>query len=213
MKNLLIFYTGLVLILPLLTCNDHSPDSVKAAKEVNQAKRDSQSAVARPGDTLNVPSRADAVFLVNAASGGMLEVQLGHLAQTASANWQVKNFGEMMIRDHSQAGEKLRALSVTKNVMLPAGISDDQQKEREKLKTKKGREFDRAYIDLMVSDHKADIRDFEKAADNASDTAIKFFARNSLTMLHIHLDSAVSLQTRMRKLDAYSKTGPPLYEP
>ncbi|MBA4166928.1 MAG: DUF4142 domain-containing protein, partial [Chitinophagaceae bacterium] len=46
-------------------------------------------------------SEADSKFAVEAASGGMMEVQLGELAQQKASSQRVKDFGAMMVRDHT----------------------------------------------------------------------------------------------------------------
>jgi len=87
MKNA--FYYSLPLALLFCGCNNNPPDSAKMAKEANNAKIDSQRKNEQPVDSVTqVFSKADAGFLVGAADGGMMEVQLGQLAQTKSANGQ-----------------------------------------------------------------------------------------------------------------------------
>jgi putative membrane protein len=196
MRISLNFYQGLVLISFLFSCNNGSTDSVKNAKDSNAAKIDSQRIVTdRSSDSLVVVTpKADADFLVNAASGGMMEVQLGQLAQTNSRNQRVMAFGAMMVRDHGKGGEKLKTLAAAKNVTLPTAVSNHQQKEIESLQKKTGNDFDRAYISSMFSDHKDDIKEFEKEAKKGADPQIMAFANSNLDMLHRHLDSADNLQ-------------------
>ena len=195
MKNLSDFCLGLTLIILSSACNSGSSDSVKEAKDSNTARIDSQRTTEQPRASLAVvPSKADADFLVNAASGGMMEVLLGQLAQTNSRNQRVKAFGAMMIKDHGEGGVQLKTLASAKNVTLPDAVSNSQQKEIDNLKKKKGNDFDKAYIRLMVSDHKDDIKEFEKQAGKGTDSLIRAFAGSSLEMLRRHLDSADNLQ-------------------
>lgn len=200
MKSLIHFYYTPALIFLFFSCNNGPADPVKNAKKENREKIDSQITTQRRVDSVTVlPSKGDADFLVNAASGGMLEVQLGQLAQTNSLNQRVKNFGAMMIKDHGEAGEKLKALAASKNITLPDSISNHQQKEKERLQQKRGNAFDEAYINIMVDDHKKDIREFEKEATSGTNEDIKAFASNNLPLLHMHLDSAASIQKAVNK--------------
>jgi putative membrane protein len=195
MKNLSDFYLGLTLIFLASACNSGSSDSVKDAKDSNAAKIDSQRTTEQPRASLAVvPNKTDADFLVSAASGGMMEVQLGQLAQTNSRNQRVKAFGAMMVREHGEGGVQLKTLASAKNVVLPDAVSNAQQKEIDDLKKKKGNDFDKAYIRLMVDDHKGDIKEFEKQAGKGTDSLIRAFASSSLEMLRRHLDSADNLQ-------------------
>jgi putative membrane protein len=196
MKNSLNFYRGLAFIFLFISCNNNSSsDSVKNAKDSNAAKISSQKGTDRSGDSLAAaPSKADADFLVNAASGGMMEVQLGQLAQSHSTNQRVKAFGAMMIKDHGEGSMTLKDLASAKNVTLPVTVSNRQQKVIDNLQKRKGIVFDKTYIHIMVSDHKDDIHEFEKEGTKGTDPQIMTFANNNLTMLRRHHDSAIALQ-------------------
>jgi putative membrane protein len=205
------FWIGIGVIIAgvAVGCNSGTTDSVKAAKDSNAVKHDSQRTAERPPDSVPVVaiSKMDADFIVNAASGGMLEVELGQLAQLNGAAPRVKAFGAMMIKDHGEGGEKLKALAAIRRVTLPSGVSIQQQKDVDRLKKKKGDDFDKAYIRLMVSDHKDDIKEFEKQATQSTDSLTRNFATQSLDMLHRHLDSANHLLESMGI--AYVKGAPP----
>ncbi|MES1159871.1 MAG: DUF4142 domain-containing protein, partial [Bacteroidota bacterium] len=71
--------------------------------------------------------------MVEAAAGGMEEIQLGQLAQQKGLSQDVKAFGAMMERDHSKAGDRLTGLAKERNIMLPTTISPDGQKMAEDL--------------------------------------------------------------------------------
>lgn len=206
MKNSFIY--ALPLLIFIGGCNSRSSDSEKKAKEINSEKIDSQIMSNPSADpALPIPTKADADFLVEAASGGMTAVQLGQLAQTNSLNREIKAFGDMMIKDHRKSREKLSTLATSKNMVLPDSISGYQQKIKERLGRKKGEAFDRAYISLMIDDHKKDIRAFRRAAENAADPEIRAFAMDQLPLLNSQLDTARNLQKKMG-----IPVGPPPYE-
>jgi len=200
MKSPTQFYYMSALVILLFGCNNGPSDPIKEAKKENTEKIDSQAKTQAPIDSLAaLPSKSDANFLVNAASGGMLEVQLGQLAQKNSHNQRVKHFGAMMIKDHGEGGEKLMTLATSKDITLPDSISKQQQKEKKQLQQLKGSAFDEAYINMMVDDHRKDIQEFERQAATGTNEAIKAFARDNLRMLYIHLDSAVNIQKTIPK--------------
>src|SRR5690242_3587027 len=85
-------------------------DSTDSAKSVN-SDRDTSSITSSDTNKTNantgtgLPVDKDvADFAVKAASGGMMEVELGKLAQQKAVSQRVKDFGAMMEKDHSQAG-------------------------------------------------------------------------------------------------------------
>ena len=67
------------------------------------------------------------------------------------------------------------------------------------LKKKSGRDFDKAYMDMMVSDHKDDISLFEDNSNSAKDGDVKSFAAKTLPVLRTHLDSAQAVQKAIKK--------------
>src|SRR3954467_2009845 len=68
-------------------------------------------------------------FLVVASIGNLQEVSAGQLAVQKAKRAQVRAFGQMMVKDHSQAEKQLLALTKRKGIALPAtatgGIKPD----------------------------------------------------------------------------------------
>lgn len=167
-------------------------DSVDSAKDANDSIIKSQDSLS----TISTSTPADKTstdFAVEAANGGMMEVELGKLAQTNASSQRVKDFGSMLVKDHSAAGEKLKTMAKRKDIVLPDSLSNDAQKHVKELSQKKGKDFDKAYMDMMVSDHKKDISKFENASKNAQDLDLKSFASETLPVLQKHLDSAKAI--------------------
>jgi putative membrane protein len=143
-------------------------------------------------------SEADSKFAVEAASGGMTEVQLGELAQQKASSQRVKDFGAMMVRDHTKANDELKSLAGMKNITLPPAPGEDHMDHIKDLSKKSGKEFDRAYMKMMVDDHQEDIKAFEKSSNDANDADIKAFASKTLPTLRMHLDSAKAVNDALK---------------
>jgi putative membrane protein len=120
----------------------------------------------------------------------MLEVQLGKLAEQKGQNKSVKSFGAMMVKDHSKADEQLKKMASSKNIAIPAMLSDKCQKTLSDFTAKSGFDFDKDYASAMVSGHKDNIDMFKKEAENGKDSAIVQWARGKLPTLEHHLDMA-----------------------
>ena len=140
---------------------------------------------------------SDKKFTLEAASGGLTEVALGKLAIQKAVSAKVKDFGQMMVTDHSAANDKLMALAKSKNISLPATPNADDQKTIDELSTKSGADFDKAYVDDMVTDHKKDISKFEDASKNCKDADLKAFATNTLPTLQKHLNAINAIKSSM----------------
>ena len=61
----------------------------------------------------------DQDFMLAAAQGGMTEVKLGELAAQNGARADVKEFGQLMVKDHSAINADLKTLAAQKGVTLP----------------------------------------------------------------------------------------------
>jgi putative membrane protein len=139
----------------------------------------------------------DARFLQDAYRGGLLEVALGRIAQSKAADAAVRDYGAMMVHDHGQGGNALRALAASRQLTLPDSISDDQKRERDRLLNEDNAVFDKDYIHEMVQDHKNDIVDFKTESISGQDSSVKSFAAQMLKMLNMHLDRAQNIQSKI----------------
>ena len=129
----------------------------------------------------------DSSFIKNAAEGGMAEVELGQLAQQKATNPAVKEFGAMMVTDHTAANDKLKTVAAAKQVSLPDSPSLIQKASKAKLEMMSGDSFDKSYVKGMIEDHKADIKEFQKEAMEGKDPQVKAFAAATLPTLKKHL--------------------------
>jgi len=130
---------------------------------------------------------SDQTFVVNAAKGGMAEVELGKLAQDKGTSPQVKDFGKRMVDDHSKANGELQTLARTKNITLPADLDAKDKALRDRLSKLSGASFDRAYMNAMLSDHRKDVSEFRHESAAGTDPDVKSFASKTLPTLEEHL--------------------------
>lgn len=163
-----------------------------------QVQQASMQFLTRPEDPAASVAKADEDFMKEAAAGGMMEVELGKLAQQNGGSQKVKDFGSMMVKDHSNANDALKKLAASKNVSLPTAMDDKTKKEMDMLKSKKGADFDKAYVDMMVEDHKKDVEKFKMESKMAKDEDVKAFATKTLPTLEKHLNAIQSIQKEMK---------------
>jgi putative membrane protein len=124
-------------------------------------------------------------FYKKAAEGGISEVELGQLVQGEQSGGE--GLRCHMVKDHSAANEKLKAVASKKGIDLPTSSSVGQMATKEKLHVLSGDTFDKSYIKGMVSDHEEDIKEFEMEAKNGQDPDAKAFAAKTLPTLKLHL--------------------------
>jgi len=144
-------------------------------------------------------SNSDRKFVHEAAIGGMAEVEMGNLAQQKASSDAVKQFGQKMVTDHSKADDQLKQIASSKGVQVPASLDHKSQKEMDKLSKKSGADFDKAYMSLMVDDHKKDVAEFKKESNAAKDPDVRNFATQTLPTLQEHLQLAQTTNDEVKK--------------
>ena len=140
---------------------------------------------------------ADQAFLKEAATGGLMEVELGRLAAEKASSAEVKQFGQRMVDDHSKANQQLSALAQQKSVQVPAELTGKAKADHDRLSKLSGEQFDRAYMQMMVRDHRKDVSDFRKQSTSAKDADLKSFASETLPTLEAHLKMAEQTQSSL----------------
>lgn len=159
------------------------------------------------GTTGAAVSAGDREFVEQSMAGGMAEIELGRLAMERSANTEVKQFADMLVKDHSKAGEELRQIAMRHSIPMPTAIDEEHQELKSKLSTLKGPEFDREYMNAMVEGHedvvdrlqtrasedrfgddKGSVR--PEGSDNPVEADINQWAAGALPTVRHHLDEA-----------------------
>jgi putative membrane protein len=131
-------------------------------------------------------------FIKSAIEGNYAEINVGKLAQEKGNSAAVRQYGKMLVTDHTAANEKAIAAAKEMGVTPPSGSSVMEKGTYLKLKVLSGDTFDKSFASSMVSDHQADIDDFQKEAAK-SDPAGQF-AKQTLPTLQKHLQEAQKIE-------------------
>lgn len=187
MKKLMsLLFVGCICIFSACNSGTTKEDTVDSAKDVNDSMMSNDTSNMTPAAPV---TEADANWAVDVANAGMTEVELSKVAKDKATSQRLKDFANMMVTDHTNAGDQLKQLAATKNITLPAALSDDSQKNLDKLNKKTGSDFDKTYTDMMLKDHKDAVDKFQKASNDLTDADLKNFATQTLPTLQMHLDS------------------------
>ena len=147
-------------------------------------------------------SQQDSEFAKQAAGGGQAEVELGRLATEQSQNDEVTQYGQTLVDEHTAANEKLKQIAEEKGIELSSDLPDEAQEAKDSLSQMTGLDFDRAFIEQMVSDHERTIDLFDKQAQQGQDAELKAFAENTLPTLREHLDEAQRIEEELSQQSA-----------
>jgi putative membrane protein len=132
----------------------------------------------------------DKEFAQKVSAAGLAEVNLSQLALRFARDLEVKRFAQRMVIDHTKAGQQLMQIANARQIRLPEGMDEKHQKLFDKLKTLKGEEFDRTYMEAMVKDHEEAVSLFESEAKDGKDAALKRMATNLEPAMKKHLEMA-----------------------
>ncbi|MBF0300630.1 MAG: DUF4142 domain-containing protein [Oligoflexia bacterium] len=138
-------------------------------------------------------SSKDKDFVIEAINGGMMEVEMGGMAQNKAQNLEVKNFGTRMVMDHGQANKDLKTIAQQKGISLPSEMWTELKAKVNELTKFSGDDFDKKYMNEMVADHTMDVEKFKKALKETQDPDIRNWIIKTLPIIENHLQEAKDL--------------------
>lgn len=145
-------------------------------------------------------SNNDKKFLNMAADANMTQAHIGEMAEKAAAKTSVRDFGQQLVRDHTQAYGELAALAGRIGATIPKGIDVRRDSAIRKLTRVKGRTFDRQFLRDEVLDHERALTAFRREAAHGSDADVRAFASKMIPTLREHLHTAESLERSGRHI-------------
>jgi putative membrane protein len=138
---------------------------------------------------------SDQQFVDFAAQTDMVEANLGQLAQSVASAQAVKDYGGMLVTDHTGDFGVLTTTASQAGLTMPTAIDAAHVKDMiAPMHKLKGTAFDHKYIADMISGHTKAIEIYKAEAANASNSALKNYAQQALPVLEKHLSSAKDLQ-------------------
>lgn len=135
-------------------------------------------------------------FLIVASIGNLQEASAGQLAVQRAKYPEVKAFGQMMVKDHGDAEQKLLQLAKSRGYNLPAAATGGIQPDLNLVSA--GDKFDKLYIHGMLAGHGNTVQTFEAYAINGKDAVVKAFAQQMLPTLKAHLAAIKALNEKIK---------------
>jgi putative membrane protein len=139
-----------------------------------------------------------------AVTADNVDIDAGKLAETKATNPKVKEFAELMVRDHTSVNEQATALAKRLNVTPEASATSKSLKENgdkmlAKLKGMSGAAFDKAYVDNEVKYHEQVLGAVDKTLiPNAKNAELKSLLESARPIFVSHLDHAKELQGSLK---------------
>ncbi len=142
-------------------------------------------------------SAAQQQFIQKAAQGNEKEVDLAKMAQDKAQDSQLKDYAKQLEQDHSDALDDLKRIANKANITIDTTPAAEKASNSDRLNAATGRNFDRAYINMMIDDHQKDIAEFEREQENATGD-LKEFIDKTLPVMREHLQKAEDLQKNLK---------------
>ncbi len=136
------------------------------------------------------------------------EVRMGQLAQANGSSQEVRRYGERLVRDHTDADNKVMSTARSINVTLMDSSEVDRMLLREKgmsapardpmtdLQSMRGSDFDRAFAQKMEEGHREVIQMVESARTSAQDSRVRGLLDQLLPTLREHEKMAADLANK-----------------
>jgi putative membrane protein len=138
------------------------------------------------------PAPATPDFIKAAASTDEFERQEGRLAEVRAVNPRVRDFGRMMVRDHTNTTMALKG--AIRHAGLPAPpppkLTDQQQANLATLKAARGADFDRTYVQQQIEAHQTALGVIEAYAAGGDNKTLRKAAAQTVPIVQRHLKMA-----------------------
>jgi putative membrane protein len=137
-----------------------------------------------PGPALPTPD-----FIKAAASTDEFERQEGRLAEVRGVTPRVRDFGRMMVRDHTNTTMALKG--AIRHAGLPAPpppkLTDQQQANLATLKAARGPDFDRTYVQQQIEAHQTALGVMQAYAAGGDNRVLRKAAAQTAPIVRRHL--------------------------
>ena len=139
----------------------------------------------------------DKQFLAKAAQSDVNEIKLSQLAEQKATNPSVKAFAQKMVSEHKKLSASMKPFADSWGVTSPTDMDDDHKQEYSKLNGLSGAEFDKEYMEQMVSDHGKALDAFTTEAKDTKDAKFKATVMKGKTVVAAHKNMAYDLEKKL----------------
>jgi putative membrane protein len=131
--------------------------------------------------------KADIKFIREETADNKLETDLAQLAVNRAQNSDVRQYAQRMITDHNRLQNEWLNMSAASGLSINPSYGKKHRRKLEDLQKLSGRDFDRAYMTLMIQNHKDYITAFTTDGRNAHSSQVRNLVSNDLPVLQQHL--------------------------
>lgn len=131
------------------------------------------------------PSTADVLGKLHRSN--QHEIEMGKEAQKNGNTKAVKDFGKMLVKDHTDADKKVTTLAKKEKIDLQANTP---AMKNEMAAIPAGPQYDAKFAQAMLEDHKKDVAEAKEARDGTDDAQLKKLLTDVVPVLEKHQATA-----------------------
>lgn len=182
-----------ILTAALLVAACNAPDGARsdtADGDAADMQQGDMATNAAADPAMAAPPVSTGAYVAQAANSDMYEIQAGELAAKNGQSQQVKDFGRMMVTDHTKSSQDMRAMVARANLgtQPPARVDAEHQAMIDRLKAAKGEAFDREYMTQQMAAHRKALALHQGYAQSGDNTELKGFATQVIPVIQKHHD-------------------------
>ena len=147
----------------------------------------------KDNDDDNRLNSTDQMFITQVNIGNRAEVMAGQLAANKGTNPLVRDFGNHMVMEHSQAQAELQTIASNLGMALADTVDAEHRALMARLNALSGYSFDTAYMNSQVKDHQKTVSIFQMELSGGNNQAVRNYASNKLPHIQMHLQRADSI--------------------
>jgi len=136
-------------------------------------------------------------FMTKAWQANTAELDMARIAHEKSGNTDVRDFANMIETDHKSALEDLTDLMKDNDLPEPKTIVAATQQDINRMERLTGPEFDREFVNMMVTEHQNTVEMFRDQQSTAQNGDLRNYVDSVLPVLEMHLDKARQLQSKL----------------
>lgn len=183
------------LVLGVLACSQASEKDRVESVDTSTFDNGGGGAVPDNVQSVTIPLAA-ADFASTVAASDMFEIQSGKLAETRARSAAIRDFGAMLVKQHTQSSADLKAAasSAAPSVAVPTVLPAEQEAKLTALKAANGAEFDRIFVQQQLEAHQKALDVLTAYAAAGDTTSLRDFASKTVAVVQAHLDKVRTLK-------------------
>ena len=137
-------------------------------------------------------------FITDVTLTDMYEVQSGHIAQAKGQSQGVKDFGKMMVTDHTAMSNQMKHIFAATNTKIPTELGARGKRMISDLNAASPADFDKLYLSQQQTAQAAELTLLSAYAEGGESKDIKPAAAKNVPKVQAHLDKVHELQAALK---------------